>query len=663
MTILNQKGSPRGEAGIIHLLLPVILVGGIIGALLIHHFHPNFFSDIQNSKVKAQVTQPNIVVIMTDDQDYKSLARMPYLTSLPQGKWMEFTQTYTNFPLCCPSRSTFLTGQYSHNHNVNSNNEGPNLVDTNTLATWLQNGGYTTGFFGKYLNSYPWAPLSSNAIPPGWSHWVGFVGSPEYTNYTLNENGVLTLYGAEVADYSTDVLRTKTESWVATAQEPFFAWFTPKAPHSPHQLPLRHKNSYLGQTWHTPNFNEVDVSDKPLWVRNLASLSASSITAMETRERKAAASLLAVDEALQGLMTTLSNRGVLDNTVIIFVSDNGYSWGAHRFEKKICGYDECARVPLLIRYPGLSGNQTDNRLVSNIDLAPTIAELAQVTPGLSVDGVSLKSILDGQASAQWRDAVLLHGNDGAPVTSYWGVRSATHKYLELTTGEKELYDLVVDPYELDNVANQPAYSAIQSQLALTLNTLKGTVGGSNGPSLVTITNPVIGAFIKGTKAVKITVNEPAGAAISSVELLVDDVAVGSSTTPPYTISWNSKLGTDGPKVLTAKLYDTLSNSYTSEPIDVIVDNTLPVASISSPTAGSIVSGTTMIIDGSTDASGIKQVKFQVDGVTKLIDTSAPFEYSWDTTTVANGSHTLKVIVTDMAGNVKNSTNISVTVQN
>ena len=665
---MGEKGSPR-EAGIIHILLPVILIGGIVGAAILYNFYPNFFSDIQNPKVKAQVAQPNVVVIMTDDQPLKHSSLMPYVTSKPYGKWIEFNNFYNNYPLCCPSRATFLTGLYSHHHGVGSNTEGNQLVDTSTLATWLQGSGYATALIGKYLNDYPWGTVPNNYIPPGWSDWQVFTNNPDYKNYTLNENGTLVNYNGTDADYSTDVLKNKALNFINSATGPFFLWFTPKAPHSPYTPAARHLGAYAGQTWHTTNFNEADVSDKPLWVQNLPLLSETDIIAEEQDEKKAAESLLAVDEAVNAIIDTLNTRGILENTIIIVTSDNGYAWGSHRWDKKSCAYEECVRIPLMVRYPEATDNRTETRLVSNIDLAPTIAALTGITPPL-MDGISLTPLLNNTPPPSWRSAVLLRGKDA--VMSFWGVKTDSWKYAELATGEKELYDLVNDPFELNNVAGDSQYATIQADLAAQLVALKASNPGSSpspspsgdttAPS-VSITSPKNNAFVKGKPAIKATAT--GNIKVTKVEFYIDGVlsATKTSTTSTFSYPWDTKLVSNGTHTITAKAYDAAGNTTTSDPITVTVDNILPTVSITSPTDGAIVSGTTLISANASDNTAVKEVKFLINGVIKKTDKIVPYDYSWNTTNLTNGIYTITAKVFDLAGNTATSSPITVTVQN
>ena len=413
------------------------------------------------------------MLIVTDDQTVESVARMPYLSSDPGGSWIRFTNAFANTPVCCPARATLLTGQYAHHTGVISNTSGATLDDRSTIATWLDTAGYETGLFGKYLNLYPDAGQPDTYIPPGWDRWAAFAGDIRYYNYQLNEDGVLQPYGSAPADYSTDVLAAKATEFVSSAAEPFLLYFTPKAPHTPLVPARRHASAYDHFPWTPPpNFNEADVTDKPAWVRSLRPRDASA-TASDWRT--ASETLLAVDEAIEELIIALATRGSLDNTVLMFVSDNGFSFGSHRVPEKTAVYDEIVRVPLLIRFPG-SVSRIEPRLAAHTDLAPTMAELAGVAPEHAIDGVSLVPLLNGTAT-DWRTSLLLEWRGslamGQHVPRYWAVRTGDWKYVELDTGERELYDLRLDPYELDNRAGEAAYVVIEGSLAAELRRLKG----------------------------------------------------------------------------------------------------------------------------------------------------------------------------------------------
>jgi arylsulfatase A-like enzyme len=218
-----------------------------------------------------------------------------------------------------------------------------------------------------------------------------------------------------------------------------------------------------------PNFNEADVSEKPQWVRDLEPLSQSTIDAWHAERLASQRALLGVDDGVQRIVDALKAKGQLDNTMIIFMSDHGFSWGSHRYTKKQCAYEECSKFPLLIRYPGLTGNRDESRLVSNVDLAATIAEYAGVTPELPQNGKSFLPLITNTAT-DWKEEVLLERIGTGPF-AFYGIRVPGWKYVEYLNGDKELYDLNTDPYELQNLANKPEYQAKQTELAQRLQTL------------------------------------------------------------------------------------------------------------------------------------------------------------------------------------------------
>jgi arylsulfatase A-like enzyme len=374
-----------------------------------------------------------------------------------------------------------LTGQYSHHHHVEENTQGKNLDESNTLATWLQASGYRTSLIGKYLNGYPFG--RGLYKPPGWDNWQVFTGEPDYYNYKLYENGVTHSFGSATSDYSTDVLTNKAVDFInASSAQPFFLFFAPKTPHNPFNEPTpRHTNdpacTDVGTAaFDRPNFAEADVSDKPEWVQKRP---LPNVGAERANRKHQCEMLLALDDDVQSIFTALTNKGVLDNTVVVYMTDNGYANGRHRFSTKRCEYEECIETPLLVRYPGFTPHTVD-QMATNVDIAPTFAELAGATPGIHQDGYSLVPLLD-QSVTTWKqdDAGVLieyigFGNpsDPSPVPGYWGVRTRQYKYVELSTGEKELYDLTADPWELQNRADDPALASVQQQLKKQLNALK-----------------------------------------------------------------------------------------------------------------------------------------------------------------------------------------------
>lgn len=423
------------------------------------------------SATESPPDQPNIVLVLTDDQTLDEMSAMPFLQSRPDGQWVEFTDAQISTPLCCPSRATLLSGQYSWHHNVLNNAAGHNLDDTQTVATWLDGAGYRTGLFGKYLNAYPF-DRGATYIPPGWDEWAGFIGDEiGYDNYTLNENGTLVTYGTDPTEYSTDVLRDRAVEFIGDGStEPFFLMFAPYAPHAPATPPARYATTYeSAPVPRPPNVDEADVSDKPAWVQELPLMTSSQEQMRETRIRRGYAAVRAVDDAVEAIFNRLRTSGELDDTVVIFMSDNGNSFWSHRHAGKQCAYEECINTPLLVRYPG-TDQRVEDALVSNLDIAPTLAELAGAVPTIPQDGQSLVPLLDGDQT-QTRDHLLLGVVRSNTIPDYWAIRTPDLKYVELKTGEKELYDLVADPYEMDNRSGDPAYADQESALAYELDRL------------------------------------------------------------------------------------------------------------------------------------------------------------------------------------------------
>lgn len=423
----------------------------------------------QDGKLRAvhrAVPRPNVILIQTDDQRWDTLGFLPTVQGELAGKGVTFANSFVPNPVCCPSRASLLTGNHAHTHGVLTNGPphggalkfiGP---DRETIAVWLQASGYRTAFFGKYLNGYRnYCDATSCAIPPGWDEWWA-LAPEDYFNYRLSENGPRVFHGSAPGEYSTDLLRDRLLAFLgAHPDEPVFVYFAPYAPHvSPAvaYLPVpapRHEGAFAGLTPARPlSYLEVDVSDKPLFVRGVEPPDALYLAFIDLQREIAFESLLAVDEAVAAILDTLERQGRLADTVVIFTSDNGYAYGEHRLFGKLCPYEECIRVPLVVRYPRLLGDQPQvvEELVAVIDLAPTIAEWAQVPPGRipPIDGRSLAAVAQGQRTG-WRDALLLEQWEQR---RYAGVRTANRKYALHDTGERELYDLDADPFELSSVA-------------------------------------------------------------------------------------------------------------------------------------------------------------------------------------------------------------------
>lgn len=419
---------------------------------------------------------PNIVLILTDDQDFRSLAEMPHVGALLSEQGTTFPNFIFSTPSCCPSRASILRGQYTHNHGV-LRSKPPNGGEStfrelgredSTVATWLQDAGYRTALVGKYLNGYGEDDRTTR-VPPGWSDWYAST-TIKYFDYTLVENGTRVEYGEEPEDYLTDVLSRKAQGIVedaAAADAPLFMLLAARAPHGPATPAPRHLDAFAAaQAPRSPAYNERDVADKPAFVRDAPRLDGATRRQLDALYRDRMRTLLAVDEMVRDLVETLRATGELDNTYLLFTTDNGYALGEHRWIEKGLAYEESIRMPLLVRGPGIAAGVVDERLVSNIDLAPTFAELAGVEPPPFVDGRSLVPLLRGERPPAWRDATLVATFERRPERRrekaidptknprFEALRTADRLYVEYATGERELYDLRADPNQLENLAGE-----------------------------------------------------------------------------------------------------------------------------------------------------------------------------------------------------------------
>ena len=428
--------------------------------------------------------RPNVVVVMTDDQDVRSLRVMSTVREQLRRSGTTFTNSFATFPLCCPSRSTFLTGQYAHNHGV-QDNEPPAggyaaFDDSRTLPISLRAAGYRTGLVGKYLNGY-----STRRVPPGWSDWHALMRHHNRMyGYVLNENGRSRSYGSRPRDYQTDVLARKAAGFIDRAsrgRKPFFLTLATGAPHSetgrepgarnPRPAP-RHRDRFRRtQLPRPPSFNEADISDKPAFVRSEPLIRGQALKTLAGRHRGRLGSLLAVDDAVRRLVAELRDAGELANTLIVFTSDNGFLLGEHRLTAKTKLYEESARVPLLMRGPGVPRGVERRQITGNIDLAPTILDVTGAQPRRLMDGRSLIPLARSPGAASARD--ILFENQGSAA-----VRTSRYLYAEHRSGETELYDLRADPFQLRSRHDDPALAPTRALLEQRLRELEDCAGAS-----------------------------------------------------------------------------------------------------------------------------------------------------------------------------------------
>ncbi len=405
-------------------------------------------------------SRPNVVVVVSDDQ---SMQTEPFMRNIRGPAWTRMRNAYINTSLCCPSRATILSGLYSHHTGVNDNAHAERFDDDATVAKWLQDDGYRTALIGKYLNHYPF-DWDDGEVPPNWDEWIAFNGGTRYYDYELSINGDVQSYGDTPEEYSTDVLRDYAldfidETTADSPDQPFFLYFTPFGVHGPRIPAPRDEQAPVKRLLeHRDNYNRVQSGPKPDWVKILEPVDDQY---EHKRERGEARTILSVDDAIGALESKLREVGVLKDTVIIFISDNGFSYGSHRLDDKNCHYEECAHVPMAIRAAGERPQGLD-QVVSNVDIAPTIADLAGVEPSSPVDGASMLPLLNGQKPLA-NGALLRTFNQRR---KGWGIATPRYKYFKTKRRHVvELYDLGKDPFELRNVANYGRYRPVVRKLA------------------------------------------------------------------------------------------------------------------------------------------------------------------------------------------------------
>lgn len=423
---------------------------------------------VKLTKTGAQdSTSPNFLVIVSDDQRFDTINYMPETKKRIFGQGVTFTNAFATTSLCCPGRASVLTGMYAHTHGVINNKK---LLNKETFLQKLHDAGYYTGLIGKYLNSSDGSPL------PRVDRWVSFQGGAGqlYTNPTLNIDGKLESH----TGYSTYILRDYVLDFFekAKAQNKAFAlYFTPYNPHQPFTAAPEDRNLYPSLSpYRPPSFNEKDMRDKPNKLQErFPPMTNARIDGVDKARIAQLRSLKSLDRAVASILDDLAKRSLLDNTVIIYLSDNGYTWGEHRIPKlKNFVYEESARVPFGFRYPPLvSSPKTETKIVGNIDIAPTIYELAGIPIPSDVDGKPMANLLKGN-EPNWRTDIMLEawGNQ-----NWQAVRTEGYVYAEHQNDKSELYDLAKDKYQLTNKINDPAYASIISDMKSRLNNLRTSV--------------------------------------------------------------------------------------------------------------------------------------------------------------------------------------------
>lgn len=425
--------------------------------------------------------RPNVLIVITDDQRPSgTMGVMPRTRHWFADGGTHYVNAVATTPTCCPSRASIMTGLYAHNHGVHTSERGQaeNMDQQLTLQRYLRRDGYRTGIFGKYLNAWP-----RKIDPPWFDDWAILSDSTSraYFNGRWNVNGEV----GRLKGYSTRVIERKALKFVDASEadddQPWLLYLSTMSPHlpaTPHPLdrgidvPPFHK---------TPAMLEEDRSDKPSEVRQ------QEVDWKEVREwrRKQLRSLMSVDEMVGAVFRRLQRTDEARDTLAIYMSDNGFLWGEHGLGQKIRPYEESAEVPFYVRWPGhVAGGATDERLIANIDISPTVMAAAGSETGHEYDG---RSFLDGEHGRvlleQWK-------RPDRSVPNWAATRTNRFLYVEyyaedrLVPAYREYYDLVEDPWELENLlgdvdpANDPPDAA---ELSLQLHR-DVVCAGRSGPT-------------------------------------------------------------------------------------------------------------------------------------------------------------------------------------
>ena len=462
---------------------------------------------------------PSVLLIVADDQ-----ARNTFKPRFMPRTFHELVDHATSFsnaiaapPLCCPDRAGILTGQYPHNHGVYSNHPGYAALrdPANALPVWLDNAGYRTGLFGRFMAYY--SDVAGAAPAPGFDRWFALLDEQsQYYDFHVSDNGALRWYDHRSSAYSTDLLTQKARRFIrrsSTGSRPFFAWLGYHAPHVENITsgPCEGRNplppdraAYLPFSGaplpRSRAFNEGRVDDKPDEGRGLPRLRGLDIAAIELRWRCTLAATAEIDRQVGRLMEELRRDGGLRRTIVIYVSDNGFFFGQHRLQAgKGFVYEPALNVPFAIRVPppyrSTAAPPSVDNVVSNQDLAPTLLEYindhggsaescASPTDCRRMDGRPLQPLLGGPGEWQPGRGVLaeidtrrtVNGKDAQCDCAYHAIRTRRYVYSEIEGGERELYDLRLDPEELRSRAGSAAYADAEQHLASRLASLRQCAG-------------------------------------------------------------------------------------------------------------------------------------------------------------------------------------------
>jgi arylsulfatase A-like enzyme len=413
------------------------------------------------TRASADRPYPNVLVIITDDQPLDTEWATPRTFHWLAGQGTDLANGFVTTPLCAPSRASIFTGQYAHNHGVRSNGHSANLDHHATVQRYLQEAGYRTGIYGKFLNGW-----NVQDAPPFFDEW-GMLAKPTYERGTWNIDGAI----KTIPRYTTEVVQHHALGFLerrAADRQPWLLYLTPYAPHAPNVPEDVYAHREVPAWQGRPSVNETDKSDKPPYIREAHETPAEGERVRAAQLR----TLLSVDDLVAAVHDQLVRSGQLEHTLVFFIGDNGFSWADHGWHRKSVPYSPVIRVPFYFSWPaaGLDTGRVDERLVANVDIAPTILQAAGLRPdpGHPLDGHSLRTphSRDHLLTEFWKPG---RAKVGPP--TWASLVTPAAQYTEYYDGHldaagnppghenvifREYYDLDKDPYQLDNLLRAAA---------------------------------------------------------------------------------------------------------------------------------------------------------------------------------------------------------------
>jgi len=449
-----------------------------------------------NARGGEVLQRPNIVVVLVDDLRWDELGcsghpfvRTPNIDRIA-SEGVRFRNAFCTTPLCSPVRACLLTGLHTHHHGILDNiNRSEQSHRLRTFPQALQRSGYNTAYVGK------WHMGNDDTARPGFDHWVSMKGQGTSFDPVLNVNGTRQMF----TGHTTDVLNAQTVEFLRQPrQQPFCLYIAHKAlhpeltqrddgsitdPKAAQFLPAKRHRVLYSEDAIPRRLNVTDLpDDKPALNRRIDGvepLSRSTGTSDET-VRDRLRMLAAVDDGVGLLLAELTRSKELDNTVFVFTSDHGYWYGEHGLSvERRLAYEEGIRVPLLVRYPAwIKPGRVIDRFALSIDLAPTLLQMADVSPTAPMDGRSLVPLLKGEQTPHWRTSFLIQYNTDTVFPriykmGYRAIRTKQWKYIRYHDLDQmdELYDLSHDPYEIQNVIKRPESAVVLQRLQSQLDQL------------------------------------------------------------------------------------------------------------------------------------------------------------------------------------------------